>query len=349
MAELPHPRGRGAAANPVNRFTELVVELDTDAYDNQPRTLTTQVFDDASKSILTKNDSPDLPFRLGLNPYRGCEHGCIYCYARPTHEFFDLSLGLDFETKIFAKRQAPLLLRQELSKPRYTPQIIAMSGITDCYQPVEKALRITRGCLEVLAEFRNPVILITKNQLITRDIDVLLTLQQYNAVEVAISITTLDNTLAARMEPRASGPQARLRAISQMREAGIPVGVMLAPVIPGLTDEEMPAILDAAKSAGAEWAHYIVLRLPYGVKDLFSDWLEQRYPERKAKILHRQEELHGGRLNDADFGTRMKGTGPFASLFAQLFALTSKKLGLNQPTRALSTSSFRKPGQLSLL
>lgn len=340
--ELVPIRGRGASHNPPNRFLPLAVVRDdwTDDDDPAPRT---QFFRDASRSILTRNTSPDVGFEVSLNPYRGCETGCAYCYARPTHEYVGLSAGLDFETKIFVKEDAPELLRAELSSPRWTPQVIVMSGVTDPYQPVERRLRITRRCLEVLADFRNPVAVITKNHLVTRDIDVLSELARYGAAAVTLSITTLDRRLQRVMEPRASIPERRLEAIAKLAQARIPVGVNVAPVIPGLTDHEIPRILRAAFEAGAQTAGYIMLRLPYAVKELFESWLRQHFPERSDKVLSRIRDVRAGRLNDPRFFSRMRGEGPYAQQVDRLFRVTCRRLGLHRQHAALSTAAFRRP------
>ena len=300
--------------------------------------------------MISRNQSPDVPFETSLNPYRGCEHGCIYCYARPGHEYLGLSAGLDFETQIFVKEDAPALLRRALENPRWTPQVIALSGVTDPYQPVERRLLLTRRCLEVLAAFRNPVGLITKSGLVARDIDVLQELARYQAVSVTLSVTTLDPELARRWEPRAAQPRARLAAIRSLARAGIPVGVNVAPIAPGLNDHEAPAILKAAAEAGAGWAAYLLLRLPFGVKDLFARWLEDHYPERRNKVLGHIREVRGGRLNDNRFGTRMRGEGLYAEQIGDLFRLARQRAGLAERGPALSAEHFRRPGadQLSL-
>ena len=309
----------------------------------------TRFLKDTSRSIITYNDSPDVGFDASVNPYRGCEHGCIYCYARPTHEYLGFSAGLDFESRILVKERAPELLRRELASPRWKPQVVALCGVTDPYQPVERGLELTRGCLKVLAAFRNPVAIVTKNHLVTRDLDVLKELAARDAAVVFISVTTLDGELCARMEPRASQPHLRLSAIHALSEAGIPVGVLAAPVVPALTDHELPAILEAAAEAGAVCAGYSLLRLPFGVKDLFERWLEENYPDRKDKVLNRVREIRGGRLNDAGFKTRMRGQGIFAEQVEALFRATCRKLGLTRRTWNLSTASFRAPSdQLSL-
>lgn len=343
-------RGRGAAENPANRFDRIVFEPDPEWDSLQDASPKTQFFKDHTRSFITYNDSPDVGFSAGINPYRGCEHGCVYCYARPSHEYFGLSAGLDFETKIFVKENAPQLLRKELSAASYKPQVIALSGNTDCYQPVERRLKLTRGCLEVLAEFRNPVGIITKNRLIERDADVLKELSKYECVEVFISVTSLDSQLAGKMEPRTSRPQDRLRAIECLRKEGIPVGVLVAPVIPALTDHEIPSILKACAAAGAQFAGFTVLRLPFAVKDIFAHWLEQHFPERKDKVLNRIKEIRGGKLNDPNFGSRMSGQGVFAKHIEDLFEVAKKHSGIPDKMPSLSTRSFRKfNGQQLLL
>jgi len=340
-------RGRGTGELAKGRFERLGVEYAQE----DARQVETQVFIDSSRSILSFNDSPDVGFSASLNPYRGCEHGCIYCYARPTHEYLGLSAGLDFETKIFAKMEAPELLRAELQKKSWKPQAIAVSGVTDCYQPIERKLEITRRCLQVLAECRNPAVIITKNILVTRDIDILSELAAYQAVRVVLSITTLDKDLARFMEPRASTPALRLKAIEELSKAGIPVSVNMAPIIPGLTDHEIPALLKAAGNAGAQKAHYTMVRLPYGVKDLFQAWLDEHYPTRKQKVLNRIKDVRGGKLYSAEFGSRMQGEGIYAEHIAQLFTNARKKYGLDKKSAPLSTGHFKRPqgAQLSLL
>src|SRR5438270_13027652 len=290
-------RGRGASWSPANRFEKLHVDLtDVDCVDvdlateEQPRRAT-QYFRDGTKSIITRNTSPDVGFETSLNPYRGCEHGCIYCYARPTHEYLGFSAGLDFESKIMVKTNAAELLRAELESPRWQPQTLVLSGVTDPYQPVERKLQITRGCLEVLAHFRNPVAIITKNHLVTRDIDLLRELATCNAVAVNVSVTSLDQDLQRTLEPRTTAPQGRLDAIGQLRAANIPVGVMVAPIIPGLTDHEVPNILQACAQEGAQFAGYTIIRLPWAVAPLFEPWLEEHFPVRKEKFLSRIRHL----------------------------------------------------------
>jgi len=348
-------RGRGASWSPANRFEKLHVDLtDIDVVgadifsEEQPRPAT-QYFRDGTKSIITRNTSPDVGFETSLNPYRGCEHGCIYCYARPTHEYLGFSAGLDFESKIMVKTNAPELLRAELESPRWQPQTLVMSGVTDPYQPIERKLRVTRGCLEVLAKFRNPVAIITKNRLVTRDIDLLCELRKYSAVAVNFSVTSLDPNLQRVLEPRTSSPQARLDAISQLRSAGIPTGVMVAPVIPGLTDHEIPRILDACTKAGAQFAGYTIVRLPWAVAPLFEHWLDEHFPDRKEKVLQRIRHLRGDRLNSFQWHTRMTGEGIFAEQIASLFKVGCRHAGIgNRPN--LSTAAFRRAKeQLSLL
>lgn len=337
---LPTLRGRGVSWNPPNRFERLHIDRDgwTDPDDPPPQTM---LLDDATRSILAYNESPDVGFDVGINPYRGCSHGCSYCYARPTHEYLGLSSGLDFESKILVKRRAPELLRDALSSPRWTPRTIGLSGNTDAYQPAERRLRITRRCLEVLAEYRNPVSITTKSYLVSRDVDLLEELARYRAASVVLSITTLNHDLQRAMEPRASSPARRLGAIRVLADAGIAVGVNVAPVVPGLTDHEMPEILEAAADAGATFASYIVLRLPHGVKDIFADWLTIHEPDRRSKVLNRVRELRGGQLYDGRYEVRGRGEGPWADQLRSLFRVTRERLRLGAPP-ALSGASFRR-------
>ncbi|HEY1718036.1 MAG TPA: PA0069 family radical SAM protein [Verrucomicrobiae bacterium] len=341
---------RGAPENPANRFEKIHLEPDADWDPEDSPLPRTQFLVDHSRTTITYNDSPDLGFGASVNPYRGCEHGCIYCYARPTHEYLGFSAGLDFESKIMVKTNAPELLRAELASQKWKPQIIVMSGVTDCYQPVERKLKLTRRCLEVLLEFRNPVAIITKNVLVTRDIDLLSELAKHNCASVTVSVTTLDTKLRNVMEPRTSPPQARLNAIRRLSEAGIPVGVNVAPIIPGLTDHEMPAILKAAAEAGATSAGFTIVRLPHGDKALFENWLTAHFPDRKEKVLNRIKAMRGGKLYDAQWGTRMRGEGIFAEQIAQMFEVAKRKAGFTGNFRELSTANFRRPGgaQLSL-
>lgn len=345
-----HVPGRGATINPRGRFERLEVALEEEAEHEAGRPRTVYLRDD-SQSIISTNDSPDIGFRSSFNPYRGCEHGCSYCYARPYHEYLGFSAGQDFETKIMVKPDAAKLLRKALSSPKWQPEVLAISGVTDCYQPVERKLEITRQCLEVLAEFRNPCVIVTKNHLVTRDIDHLRELAALQAAMVFISVTTLDTDLAAALEPRAATPAFRLDAIRQLAEAGIPVGVLTAPVIPGLNEHEIPAILKAAREAGAGTAGYSVIRLPYGVKDVFAAWLETHRPGSREKILDRIRDMRGGQLNRSDFATRMRGEGIWAEQIRQLFRSARQREGLEGRRIELSVDHFRRPGgeQLRLL
>jgi DNA repair photolyase len=342
MAETA-PKGRGAAGNPTNRFEVIAVEQDPEV--PAPERVGTELLRDTSRSIITRNDSPDVGFDASLNPYRGCEHGCIYCYARPTHEYLGFSAGLDFESRILVKEDAAALLRRELSSPKWKPQPLAMSGVTDPYQPVERKLEITRTCLAVLAEFRHPVSVITKNELVTRDIDHLQELASHGAAGVFLSITTLDADVARKMEPRASHPRDRLKAIERIAAAGIPVGVMVAPIVPAITDHEIAKILEAAAEAGARTAGYVVMRLPGAVAGLFEAWLEEHFPDRKDKVLNRVRDLRGGRLYDPRFGSRMRGEGIFADQIRTTFQTFKRRFGLDQPFPELSTAAFRRPGE----
>ncbi|MEY2480931.1 MAG: hypothetical protein QOI04_1858 [Verrucomicrobiota bacterium] len=359
--EKPRPdesvtRGRGATGNPANRFEKLHVDLsDVDVVDVDPHAedrpaRATQFFRDATKTIIARNQSPDVGFETSINPYRGCEHGCIYCFARPTHEYLGFSAGLDFESRIMVKSNAPRLLEAELSSSKWKPQLLMMSGVTDCYQPVERKLRITRQCLEVLATFRNPVGILTKNRLVTRDIDLLSELARHNAVAVNLSVTTLDAKLQRILEPRTSPPAARLAAVAQLRAAHIPVGVMVAPVIPGINDHEIPAIVAACAKAGAQFAGYVLLRLPWAVAPLFERWLDEHFPERKAKVLDRIRNTRGGdRLYDSRWRKRQTGEGIFAQQIENMFEVASRRAKFGERPK-LSTAAFRRPNeQLKLL
>src|SRR5216110_3280501 len=353
VEEAPPPspaiHGRSASWNPANRFEKLhvdfgdadVVQIDPTSEEEAKPRRETQFFRDLTKTIIARNDSPDVGFETSINPYRGCEHGCIYCFARPTHEYLGMSAGLDFESRIMVKENAAKLLEAELSSPKWEPQVVVMSGVTDPYQPVERKLRITRSCLEVLAKFRNPVAIITKNRLVTRDIDLLCSLAAHNAVAVNISVTSLDSNLQRVLEPRTSSPQARLDAIRQLRDAGIPTGVMVAPIIPGLTDHEVPGILEACAKAGAQFAGYTVVRIPWAVAPLFEHWLEEHFPDRKEKVLGRIRDMRGNRLNNSQWHTRMTGEGVFAEQIASLFRVGCRHAGIGERP-ALSTASFRK-------
>jgi DNA repair photolyase len=348
--------GRGASWSPANRFEKMHVDLtDVDVVDADPEEeekprRVTQYFRDNTKTIIARNQSPDVGFETSINPYRGCEHGCIYCFARPTHEYLGFSAGLDFESRIMVKPDAPRLLEAELSSPKWKPQLLMMSGVTDCYQPVERKLRITRGCLEVLAKFRNPVGILTKNRLVTRDIDVLTELARHRAAVVNLSVTTLDSKLQRILEPRTSPPAARLDAVAQLRAAKIPVGVMVAPVIPGINDHEIPAIVAACAKAGAQFAGHVLLRLPWAVAPLFEHWLDEHFPERKAKVLERVRATRGGeKLYDSRWRKRQTGEGIFAEQIQNMFEVSCRRAGLGDRPK-LSTAAFRRSTtQLDLL
>lgn len=338
-------KSRGAAENPANRFEKLHYGTNAECLDEEEVAPTTEFFKDSSRSVISYNDSPDVGFNASLNPYRGCEHGCIYCYARPSHEYLGFSAGLDFESKIMVKEDAPTLLRKELSSSRWKPQVLVMSGNTDCYQPIERHLKLTRRCLEVLVEFRNPVAIITKNFLVTRDRDLLGELARHQAASVAVSVTSLDDDLRLKLEPRTSSPKRRLEAIQILAGEGIPVTVMVAPVIPGLNDHEIPRILEAAAKAGARSAGHVMVRLAHGLGPMFEDWLARNFPDRREKVLHKIRDMRGGKLNDPRFGARMRGEGVLAREIHDLFRLTCKRLHLNEDDRELSTASFRRPGE----
>ncbi|MGI8604695.1 MAG: PA0069 family radical SAM protein [Verrucomicrobiales bacterium] len=350
---------RGSQTNPPNPFERLRIEEDIDGMadmrqsdpDWQPPSPRTVFFRDDSQTLITKNNSPDVGFEASLNPYRGCEHGCAYCYARRTHEYLGFGAGLDFESKIMVKWRAPELLRAELSKSSWRPRPLACSGVTDCYQPVERKLRLTRGCLAVLAEFRNPVVLITKNHLITRDVDHLAELARWRAAVALVSVTTLDSELARILEPRASLPAMRLRAIRTLADAGIPVGASVAPVIPGLNDHEIPAILQAVADAGGHFASYSLVRLPGSVGPVFESWLDDHAsPSKKATILARIRDVHGGRVNDLRWHVRMSGEGERAEQISQLFKACAAKADLDKPFPEVTTANFRRvtEGQIEL-
>lgn len=308
----------------------------------RPAPKTTVTAEEARK-ILSRNDSPDIPFEVAANPYRGCEHGCVYCYARPTHSYLGYSPGLDFETRLVAKANAVQALRAELARPGYKPSPINIGSATDAYQPIERDWRLTRGMLELMLETRHPVTIVTKNALVARDLDLLAALAQQNLVVVYISITTLDAGMARTLEPRAAAPWRRLEAVRSLTDAGVPVGVLVAPVIPFINDESMEHILQEAKAAGAHYASYTVLRLPWEVKTLFEDWLNAHYPDRAQRVLHRIEDLRNGRRNDPNFGSRMRGTGIWADLLRQRFAVATRKLGLNRTRLSLDCSRFVPP------
>jgi DNA repair photolyase len=337
------PRGRGSAENPPNRFDRLHYERDPDVDDEEQPAPATQYLRDATRSIIARNNSPDVGFDVSINPYRGCEHGCAYCYARPTHEFLGFSAGLDFESKILVKEDAPILLRRELSSRRWQPQPLALSGVTDCYQPIERRLQLTRRCLQVLAEFRNPAVIITKNQLVTRDIDVLQELARFQAVLVILSVTSLNGDLSRVLEPRASQPRSRLDALEKLCQAGIPTGVLVAPIIPGLTDHEVPSIITEVARRGACFGGYTLVRLPLAVRPLFEHWLGRHFPDKKERVLGRLRSMRNGKLNDPRFGSRMAGEGPLARVIERLFDIACKKTGLSRSGPELSTAAFRRP------
>jgi DNA repair photolyase len=354
----PTPKGRGSHLNPPNRFGGLHYVPDWDQIENDAeyldsiRNRPTQYLPDQARSIVTENNSPDVGFRYSVNPYRGCLHGCAYCYARPTHEYLGLNAGLDFETKIFVKHDAPALLRDFLMKDRWRCEPIALSGVTDPYQPCERQFLLTRGCLEVMAEARQPVSIITKNALVVRDLDLLGGMASSGLVHVNMSVTTLDTDLARTMEPRTSTPAARLRAIRELRQVGVPVRVLIAPVIPGLNDSEIPAILAAAQEAGAQAAGFVLLRLPLTVAPVFLEWLERTQPERKERIEGRIRNVRGGKLNVSSFGERMRGSGEMAEQIRSLFRLVARKHCLDGDLPPYDCSLFTPPrptsGQLWL-
>jgi DNA repair photolyase len=344
-------RPRGTPSNPPNRFERHAVEIDPEFRPGEDELPGVSLIRDPSRSIVATNQSPDVGFDASVNPYRGCSHACPYCFARPFHEYLGYSAGLDFETKILFKPEAPELLRRKLASPRWRPQPVALSGVTDCYQPAERTLRITRGCLAVLAEFRNPAIVVTKGWLVTRDADLLGELAARDAASVMISVTTLDRDLQRIMEPGASPPARRLEAIETLASAGVPVGALVAPVIPAINDHEIPAIVEAVASAGAGWASKIMLRLPHGVGPLLSEWLERHFPERKEKVLGKVRSMRDGKLYDPSFATRQTGTGLYADHTEALFALALRRHGLARQGPTPSAASFRRPGgqQLGLL
>jgi DNA repair photolyase len=348
-------KGRGAAVNIEGRFEPLVREAVDDGWDTlaeqDPARPKTIVAAERARSIVSRNDSPDIPFTYSVNPYRGCEHGCVYCYARPTHAYLNLSPGLDFETRLFAKVNAAELLRRELARPGYRCEAISIGANTDPYQPAERHWKVTRSILEAASECNQPVGIVTKNALVERDLDLLAPMGRKGLAAVFISVTTLDHEIARRMEPRASAPGRRLEAIRNLSAAGIPVGVMVAPVVPFLTDSEMERILEAAHEAGATRAGYILMRLPYEVKDLFKDWLQRHFPLKAVHVMSRVRAMREGRENDPRFGSRMRGSGEFSQLLRLRFEKACKRLELNRSRRHLDCSQFRPPrldGQMDL-
>lgn len=341
-------KGRGAIGNADGRFAQRVVEAVDDGWSQDdepaPHPLTT-VTEESARSIISRNDSPDIPFSQSINPYRGCEHGCFYCFARPTHSYLELSPGLDFETKLFAKTNAAERLRAELAKPGYVCSPIALGANTDPYQPIERRYRITRQILELLAECRHPFSIVTKNAMVERDLDLLAPLAAAHLVKVFLSVTTLDNRLAAKMEPRASAPHRRVQAIKRLSEAGVPTGVMFAPVIPMVNDAELEAVLTAAREAGASSAGYVLVRLPHELKAMFRDWLREHLPERAEHVMSLIRQSRGGADYDASFGKRMRGAGVFADLIARRFAIAHRKLGFEGGReRRLDGTQFVPPG-----
>ncbi len=344
-------KGRGAGINPEGRFEKVARDAFDDGWNTQPDEelppLKTHVTIEHVKSIIARNDSPDIPFTQSINPYQGCEVGCVYCYARPSHAYRNLSPGIDWETRLFAKVNAAERLREELSRPGYRCEVISLGANTDPYQPIEREHRITRGILEVCAEFNQPVGIVTKNAMVERDLDILAPMAEKNLATVHISCNNLDHELARRLEPRATAPARRLQAMKKVSGAGVPVGVLVAPVIPFLTDHQIEPVLEAAWGNGARQAGYVLVRLPWEVKDLFKDWLERHYPLKAKHVMSRVHEMRGGRDNDPRFGSRMKGEGELARLLAQRFRNVCERLGYNveKRNRALDTTRFRRPGQ----
>ena len=338
-------RGRGASSNATGRFEAQTHESFDDGWDGLGGldVFKTEVQDEPARTIITRNDSPDISFDRSINPYRGCEHGCVYCYARPTHCYLGHSAGLDFETKLYAKPEAARLLERELASPRYRPDTIALGTNTDPYQPIERERRITRAILEVLARTGHPVGIVTKSALVVRDIDILADMARRGLAKVALSVTTLDGRVARAMEPRAAAPAKRLEAVRQLTEAGIPTAVMVAPIVPGLTDPEIERILEASRDAGATEAGYVLLRLPLEIKDLFREWLETEFPDRAQRVIHLLQSMHGGRDYVSEFGVRQRGRGPYAEQIGTRFRLAARRLGLNRNRRSLRTDLFRPP------
>lgn len=347
-SSTPPPAGRATRGNPAGRFERLVRYADPESAavheDNDlPRKIATLFLPDTTRSLLSGNDSPDIPFRWSMNPYRGCEHGCAYCYARPSHEYLGLGAGLDFETRILVKHDAANLLRAELARPGWQAELIALSGNTDCYQPAEREFRLTRSLLEVVLEAHQPVTIITKNALVTRDLDLLSALAEQHLVHVAVSLTTLDANLARRMEPRTATPAARLEAIRRLADAGVPTQAMLAPIIPGLNDAEIPSLLQAAQSAGATAAGWMLLRLPLAVEPIFREWLSREYPDKQPRVEALIRSTRAGRMSDSQFGRRGRGQGPYAAQIAQSFRVFAARFELDRPLAPLDHTQFRPP------
>jgi DNA repair photolyase len=347
-ADPKHLRGRGAVSNASGRYekeSRVLIDDGWNGEEEEETSLKTEILRDSSRTIITRNNSPDISFSQSINPYKGCEHGCIYCFARPTHAYLGFSPGADFESKIFTKPNAAELLRKELSSPKYVPQVLAIGTNTDPYQPIEKKLRIMRSILEVLWEFKHPVGIVTKNAGILRDIDILAPMAEAGLAKVALSVTTLDRRLARVMEPRASTPPKRIEAIKTLTSVGIPTAVMFAPVIPALNDEELETVLEAAKDAGARSAGYVLLRLPLEIKDLFREWLEANEPGRAKHVMSLIRSMRGGKDYDAQWNTRMRGTGPYADMISRRFHLAVRRFGLNAEHRPLDTKQFKRPVQ----
>lgn len=338
-------KGRGALDNPASRFEKTLTEAVEDGWwqDEIQESMATEVRIDPARSIINRNQSPDIPFNLSINPYKGCEHGCIYCFARPSHSYLDLSPGLDFERKLFYKENAVELLQEALRRPGYRCEPIALGINTDAYQPIERQYRITRGLLEVMLEYRQPVSLLTKSSLIERDLDILSDMADLNLIQVMVSITSLDSEIKRTLEPRTASPGARLRVIRALHEAGVPAGVMVAPVIPVITDPELERILEAAAESGASHAGYVLLRLPWEVKDLFRNWLSAHYPLKSNHVMSIIQQCRGGKDYDSRWGLRGRGTGKFADLLAQRFSLACRRLGLNKAKMEMETTRFRPP------
>jgi DNA repair photolyase len=355
VVDVERRRGRGARSNATGRFEKDSNEAYDDGWESLSEldAFKTEVFEDATKSVIARNDSPDISFEGSINPYRGCEHGCIYCYARPSHCYLGHSAGLDFEAKLYAKTDAAKLLEREFAKPGYKPSTLALGGNTDPYQPIERTRRITRSILEVMAKTNHPVGIITKSALVARDIDILQPMAEKELARVAVSITTLDRRVARAMEPRAATPSRRLETVRRLADAGIPVTVMVAPIIPGLTDHEIEPILEAARKAGARDAGYVLLRLPLEIKALFREWLAEEFPGRAERVISLLQSMHGGRDYTPEFGLRQRGKGPYATQIAMRFRLAKNRLGLAGERRDLRTDLFEKPGdrgkQLKLL
>lgn len=350
-ASFPYYKGRGAQVNPKNRYlAEEYAQEHPEGIDEWWQAdVPTQIFEESAKTLVNKVDSPDVGMWYSMNPYQGCEHGCIYCYARNSHQYWGFSAGLDFERKIVAKMNAPELLRKFLNNKNWVPRPLSLSGNTDCYQPLERKMWLTRQCLEVAWEYRQPVGIITKNALVLRDKYILQKMAEHQLICVYVSLTTLQEDLRQQMEPRTATAVQRLKVIRELSELGVPVGVMTAPIIPGLNDHEMPRLLEQAAENGAKYAGYTVVRLNDAVKIIFKDWLQKNFPDRSDKVWHMIESLHGGEVNDSQFGRRMRGDGNFADIIRQQFRVQTKRLGINQEKFEFNTSLFARPtNQLKL-